>query len=174
MKFVLLLMKFHFRAIVQRRTATTLGTFITSTTVGDVCVRNCLKMISELSPQFPCSQEAYRITHAAVEELKERASVPEDIRQLVYAAGRALNSSTYNPDKEKQQAEDAEEGEVSFGDGAGGHGGGGAGNAPHVRGRGTAMADAAVGYKRGREGGDGGRGGPGPRGGGMTRGSNVR
>lgn len=136
-------------------------------------------MISELSPQFPCSHESDRVVRAAVEELLARGggTVSDDIRQLVYAAQRALNTSAYKPTDTRDGSEDgrAEEGEVqdaaaaAAAGGSGGGGGAGAGGDGAIgapRGRGAAMAPVdAVGHKRGRDGyaGGGGGGGDGAR-----------
>lgn len=149
---------------VQKRTASLLAGFITSATVGDVCVRNSLKMVSELSPQFPCSHESDRLIRTAVEELLARSGTPDDIKQLVYAAQRALNVSAFKPAEARDGSEDgkgaAEEGEVQ--EGGGGGDGGGAGGVGAPRGRGANMAPVdAVGHKRARDYGGGGGGGGG-------------
>jgi hypothetical protein len=127
-------------ACVQKRTAGLLAGYIQSATVGDVCVRNSLKMVSELSPQFPCSAEADRIIRNAVEVLGGMKVSP-DLQQLVFAAKRTLDQSAFKPVVE---TEGQEEGEVTVdgGDSLGGFLG--------PRGRGNVMADG-IGGKRGRD-----------------------
>ena len=134
---------------VQKRTASLLADFIVSPTVGDVCVRNSLKMISELSPQFPCSQDADRIIRAAVAQLGAAKNSP-DLQQLVWAAQRALDASAFRPADPDAGNETGEEGEVTVEGLEGAHG---------LRGRGANFGADGVGVKRGRDFDEGRRGG---------------
>jgi hypothetical protein len=126
-----------------------LAGYIQSTTVGDVCVRNSLKMVSELSPQFPCSAESDRVIRNAVEVLGGMKVSP-DLQQLVFAAKRALDQSAFKPVVvEADGGEEGEEGEVTVEgqDSVGGAGGfiGG------PRGRGHIMAEGGTAGKRVRD-----------------------
>ena len=145
-------------AYLQKRMATLLAGFLASATSGNVCVRNSLRMVSELSPQFPCTPDSDRIIRGQIsesvklEEAKPDAERQGDIIQLLHAARRALDSSRFKPrDAAPPAAAASEDGRAEEGELVAEMEGGGQGGVPAPRGRGANMGDPNVGHKRGRE-----------------------